>query len=82
MMQAERDAANNLVSTPYPAQVAVVYLCAARTLCKQKKNNGHREAHFVFATGSMYLGMMFVGWDTHHTSEKVSSDRNLIAMKI
>ncbi|CAD6343135.1 unnamed protein product [Miscanthus lutarioriparius] len=30
--------------------------------------------HFVFAMGSMYFGMMFVGWDTHHTSEKWSMD--------
>jgi hypothetical protein len=31
---------------------------------------GYGFFHLVFATGSMYFGMMFVGWDTHHTSEK------------
>ncbi|OQU82695.1 hypothetical protein SORBI_3005G006300 [Sorghum bicolor] len=35
---------------------------------------GYGFFHFVFATGSMYFGMMFVGWDTHHTSEKWSMD--------
>ncbi|XP_066340815.1 uncharacterized protein [Miscanthus floridulus] len=35
---------------------------------------GYGFFHFVFAMGSMYFGMLFVGWDTHHTSEKWSMD--------
>jgi len=31
---------------------------------------GYGFFHFVFAMGSMYFGMLFVGWDTHHTMEK------------
>ncbi|KAF8693692.1 hypothetical protein HU200_039108 [Digitaria exilis] len=27
---------------------------------------GYGFFHFVFAMGSMYFGMLFVGWDTHH----------------
>ncbi|CAM0152180.1 unnamed protein product [Urochloa decumbens] len=26
--------------------------------------------HFVFAMGSMYFGMLFVGWETHHVMEE------------
>ncbi|CAO2201634.1 unnamed protein product, partial [Urochloa humidicola] len=28
---------------------------------------GYGFFHFVFAAGSMYFAMLFVGWDTHHT---------------
>ncbi|KAG0528384.1 hypothetical protein BDA96_05G006500 [Sorghum bicolor] len=46
--------------------------------CLQSRKMTYRMGmvffHFVFATGSMYFGMMFVGWDTHHTSEKWSMD--------
>nr|TKV99089.1 hypothetical protein SEVIR_8G016200v2 [Setaria viridis] len=35
---------------------------------------GYGFFHFVFAMGSMYFGMLFVGWDTHHIMEKWSID--------
>ncbi|OQU82697.1 hypothetical protein SORBI_3005G006701, partial [Sorghum bicolor] len=35
---------------------------------------GYGFFHFVYAMGSMYFGMVFVGWDTHHMSEKWSID--------
>ncbi|OEL17870.1 hypothetical protein BAE44_0021111 [Dichanthelium oligosanthes] len=35
---------------------------------------GYGFFHFVFAMGSMYFGMLFVGWDTHHTMEKWNMD--------
>lgn len=31
---------------------------------------GYWFFHFVFAMGSMYFGMLFIGWDTHHIMEK------------
>nr|CAB3488841.1 unnamed protein product [Digitaria exilis] len=30
---------------------------------------GYGFFHFIFATGSMYFGMLFVGWDTHRPLE-------------
>ncbi|KAG0528382.1 hypothetical protein BDA96_05G006300 [Sorghum bicolor] len=35
---------------------------------------GYGFFHFVFATGSMYFGMLFLGWDTHHVSGRWSMD--------
>jgi serine incorporator 1/3 len=31
---------------------------------------GYGFFHFVFAVGSMYVGMVFVGWDKHHTMKQ------------
>ncbi|KAL5661126.1 hypothetical protein ACJX0J_028251, partial [Zea mays] len=35
---------------------------------------GYGFFHFVFAVGSMYVGMVFVGWDKHHTMKQWSVD--------
>ncbi|PWZ29548.1 hypothetical protein Zm00014a_002163 [Zea mays] len=35
---------------------------------------GYGFFHFVFAVGSMYVGMVFVGWDTHHTMKQWNVD--------
>ncbi|WVZ87951.1 hypothetical protein U9M48_034524 [Paspalum notatum var. saurae] len=34
---------------------------------------GYGFFHFVFATGSMYLGMVFVSWDTHNATVQTFS---------
>ncbi|PUZ43402.1 hypothetical protein GQ55_8G006300 [Panicum hallii var. hallii] len=35
---------------------------------------GYGFFHFIFTMGSMYFGMLFLGWDTHHIMEKFSVD--------
>ncbi|KAF8671352.1 hypothetical protein HU200_050065 [Digitaria exilis] len=35
---------------------------------------GYGFFHFIFATGSMYFGMLFVGWDTHRPLENWNVD--------
>ncbi|AQK82283.1 Serinc-domain containing serine and sphingolipid biosynthesis protein [Zea mays] len=35
---------------------------------------GYGFFHFAFAAGSMYVRMVFVGWDTHHTMKQWSVD--------
>ncbi|PVH61275.1 hypothetical protein PAHAL_3G003600 [Panicum hallii] len=35
---------------------------------------GYGFFHFVFAMGSMYFGMLFIGWDMHHIMDKFSMD--------
>lgn len=35
---------------------------------------GYGFFHLVFATGSMYFGMLFLGWETHHTTGKWNLD--------
>jgi hypothetical protein len=31
---------------------------------------GYGFFHLVFASGAMYIGMLFVGWNAHRTMEK------------
>ncbi|KAH0457510.1 hypothetical protein IEQ34_012825 [Dendrobium chrysotoxum] len=35
---------------------------------------GYGFFHFVFAIGSMYFGMLFIGWDVHKTMQKWTID--------
>ncbi|KAF8693695.1 hypothetical protein HU200_039111 [Digitaria exilis] len=35
---------------------------------------GYGFFHFIYATGSMYFGMLFVGWDTHRPLENWNVD--------
>ncbi|XP_058111447.1 uncharacterized protein LOC131254744 [Magnolia sinica] len=35
---------------------------------------GYGFFHFVFATGSMYFGMLLIGWNTHHKMQKWTID--------
>ncbi|KAK1307083.1 hypothetical protein QJS10_CPA10g00508 [Acorus calamus] len=35
---------------------------------------GYGFFHFVFAMGAMYFGMLFIGWNMHHTMKKWTMD--------
>ncbi|CAD6258784.1 unnamed protein product [Miscanthus lutarioriparius] len=53
------------------------YKCIQFRNVEESEDNipyGYGFFHTVFAMGSMYFGMLFVGWDTHHTMEKWNMD--------
>ncbi|KAG0486411.1 hypothetical protein HPP92_008506 [Vanilla planifolia] len=43
-------------------------------ICEGEVPYGYGFFHFVFAVGSMYFGMLFIGWDVHKTMQKWTID--------
>ncbi|PWZ19347.1 hypothetical protein Zm00014a_023399 [Zea mays] len=67
---------SGLLDTVYSAfTMGTGYKCTRNTL--ESEDNvpyGYGFFHFIFMSGCMYFGMMFVAWDTHHTMEEWNVD--------
>ncbi|PWZ19346.1 putative serine incorporator [Zea mays] len=67
---------SGLLGTVYSAfTMGTDYKCTRNTLeSEENKPYGYGFFHFIFMSGCMYFGMMFVAWDTHHTMEEWNVD--------
>ncbi|PWZ16122.1 hypothetical protein Zm00014a_035649 [Zea mays] len=67
---------SGLLGTVYSAfTMGTGYKCTRNTLeSEDNKPYGYGFFHFIFMSGCMYFGMMFVAWDTHHTMEEWNVD--------